>query len=206
MTSQQYRLGKSEQSRNKRAVGKGHLIAENLRKVVQTSPPSITEVELAWMEYELRRLVHFACDLLLVDLTGTLSEISGATIGSGALLYWQQCPRGRSLEALRSLPWVSRRRALGLRNPDHDCASTRDLGLSSPRTVPSSWAPACPASRLEKSSSSSTTGRHMAAFLNLSQICPGWSDGGLGPRITSLGRAAVSRISASWILLLVRGL
>ena len=32
------------------------------------------------MEYELRMRVHFACELLLVDLTGTLSEISGATI------------------------------------------------------------------------------------------------------------------------------
>lgn len=56
------------------------LIAQNFRNVVQANPSSITEVELAWMEYELRRRVHFACELLLSDVTGTLGDLVSGTV------------------------------------------------------------------------------------------------------------------------------
>jgi hypothetical protein len=56
------------------------MIAENFRKAMKASPAAITEVEMAWAEYELRRRVHFACELLLADVTGTLSDLTRATI------------------------------------------------------------------------------------------------------------------------------
>ena len=56
------------------------LIAQNFQHVVTAAPSSLTRVELAWMEYELRRRVHFACELLLADVTGTLGELTGGTV------------------------------------------------------------------------------------------------------------------------------
>jgi hypothetical protein len=62
------------------ALRPADLIAENFRRVVQADPSSISEVELAWMEYELRRRAHFACELVLADLTGTLCDLTSATV------------------------------------------------------------------------------------------------------------------------------
>ena len=60
------------------------LIAQNFQHVVTAAPSSLTLVELAWMEYELRRRVHFACELLLADVTGTLEELTGGTVDAVA--------------------------------------------------------------------------------------------------------------------------
>ena len=62
----------------------GELIAQNFQHVVTAAPSSLTLVELAWMEYELRRRVHFACELLLADVTGTLRELTGGTVDAVA--------------------------------------------------------------------------------------------------------------------------
>jgi hypothetical protein len=54
------------------------VIAENFRNVTQASG-SISDVELAWMEHELRRRAHYACELFLADVTGTLSQMMSGT-------------------------------------------------------------------------------------------------------------------------------
>jgi len=56
------------------------LIALNFRRVVETAPSSVNRAQLAWMEYELRRRTHFACELLLADFTGTLQDLATGTV------------------------------------------------------------------------------------------------------------------------------
>lgn len=67
-----------------RELRSDELIAENFRRIVHSQPASFSQVELAWMEYELRRRVHFACELLFADLTETLAEIGAATVNAVA--------------------------------------------------------------------------------------------------------------------------
>ena len=55
------------------------VIAENFRSVTQSTSGSISGVQLAWMEHELRRRTHYACELLLADVTGTLSQMMSGT-------------------------------------------------------------------------------------------------------------------------------
>lgn len=57
------------------AMTAADLIALNFRRVVEAVPSSVTRAQLAWMEYELRRRTHFACELLLADVTGTLQDL-----------------------------------------------------------------------------------------------------------------------------------
>lgn len=56
------------------------IIANNFCRVIETSPGSITGVEIAWMEHELRRRAHYACELLLADVTGTLGHLMSGTV------------------------------------------------------------------------------------------------------------------------------
>ena len=56
------------------------LIAANFHRVVGADPESVLPVELAWMEYDLRRRVHFACELLLADVAGTLEDLASGTV------------------------------------------------------------------------------------------------------------------------------
>jgi hypothetical protein len=58
------------------------IIANNFRKVLRASPDWISGVELAWMEHELRRRVHYACELFLADVAGTLRDLMSGTIGA----------------------------------------------------------------------------------------------------------------------------
>jgi hypothetical protein len=60
------------------------LIAQNFQSVVTADPASVEPVELAWMEYDLRRRVHFACELLLADVTGTLGDLTAGTVDAVA--------------------------------------------------------------------------------------------------------------------------
>ena len=56
------------------------LIAANYGRVAQMPSDIGTNVELAWAEYELRRRVHFACELFLSDITHTLMDLTAGTI------------------------------------------------------------------------------------------------------------------------------
>jgi len=56
------------------------LIAQNYRSVISSSYASSTDVQLAWAEYELRRRVHFGCELILSDLTATLMDLAAGTV------------------------------------------------------------------------------------------------------------------------------
>ena len=58
------------------------LVARNYRRVVEAAPSSLTPVQLGWMEYELRRRIHFACELLLADLTDTLQNLPSGTVSA----------------------------------------------------------------------------------------------------------------------------
>ena len=60
------------------------LIAQNFHRVVTADPSSVEPVELAWMEYDLRRRVHFACELLLADVTSTLGDLTAGTVDAVA--------------------------------------------------------------------------------------------------------------------------
>ena len=65
------------------------VIRENYRRLVSSLDQPKTEVQSVWLEYELRRRVHFALELLLSSLTDTLIELSGATAGD-ILSAWEQ--------------------------------------------------------------------------------------------------------------------
>ncbi len=60
------------------------IIAQNFQRVVTCDPSSVAPVELAWMEYELRRRVHFACELLLAAVTRTLGSLTAGTVDAVA--------------------------------------------------------------------------------------------------------------------------
>jgi hypothetical protein len=51
-------------------------------RAVRTNPRKASMVEVAWAEYELRRIVHFALELLLSALTDTLMDLTEATVRS----------------------------------------------------------------------------------------------------------------------------
>ena len=65
-------------------LGPDDLITMNFRRVVAIAPASVKPVELAWMEYELRRRIHFACELLLADVSGTLEHLTAGTVDAVA--------------------------------------------------------------------------------------------------------------------------
>src|SRR5262249_26982250 len=56
------------------------LIRVNYREVVDSTTTDLSEVQLVWAEYELRRRVHFALELLLSALTSTLLDLSEGTV------------------------------------------------------------------------------------------------------------------------------
>jgi hypothetical protein len=56
------------------------LITMNYRASVETEGDSLSEVQMAWFEYELRRRVHFALELLLSAVTVTLLDLTQGTI------------------------------------------------------------------------------------------------------------------------------
>lgn len=60
------------------------VVAQNFQCVVTADPSAVGPVELAWMEYDLRRRVHFACELLLADVTGTLGDLTAGTVDAVA--------------------------------------------------------------------------------------------------------------------------
>jgi hypothetical protein len=63
------------------------IIASNFKRVIETPSAFFTDVELAWMEHELRRRIHYACELLLADVTGTLSHLMSGTVHA-IVQYW----------------------------------------------------------------------------------------------------------------------
>jgi hypothetical protein len=66
------------------AMSPSGLVTANFWRVVASDPESLQPVELAWMEYDLRRRVHFACELLLADVTGTLQNLTSGTVDTVA--------------------------------------------------------------------------------------------------------------------------
>jgi len=57
------------------------VIFENFHNVIKGKSSAINEeVDLVWMEYELRRRVHFACELLFSDFTETLADLTSGTV------------------------------------------------------------------------------------------------------------------------------
>ena len=87
------------------------LIRENYRRLVLHVDEPMTEVQSVWLEYELRRRVHFALELLLSSLTDTLIELSGAMVDD-ILPAWEQeintPPALAILIGSGRLPWGSR--------------------------------------------------------------------------------------------------
>jgi hypothetical protein len=53
------------------------LISDNFRRVVGNDGKDSSDVDLAWAEYELRRRVHFGCELFLAAITRTLGAPPG---------------------------------------------------------------------------------------------------------------------------------
>ncbi len=56
------------------------LILDNYRRCVTGEIDSLSDVEVVWFEYELRRRVHFAEELLLKSLTDTLLDLTEGTL------------------------------------------------------------------------------------------------------------------------------
>ncbi len=55
------------------------LIYDNYDYCVTQEATDLSEIELSWFEFELRRRVHFSLELLLKALSHTLDELNGAT-------------------------------------------------------------------------------------------------------------------------------
>jgi len=72
-------------------MGSTALINLNYQKVILTPLENISDVELAWADYELHRRVHFACELLLSALTKTLNDLTQGTIGE-VIAEWAREP------------------------------------------------------------------------------------------------------------------
>jgi hypothetical protein len=62
------------------SMSSAELISKNYKDIVNTTNGVPSEVELAWTEYELRRRVHYALELLLSALTDTLLNHSEDTV------------------------------------------------------------------------------------------------------------------------------
>jgi len=61
------------------SVGASALIRENYGRCINVEPDTLSAVEIAWAEYELRRRVHFALELLLEAFTETLMNLTEGT-------------------------------------------------------------------------------------------------------------------------------
>lgn len=67
---------------NGEGVHPADVIAASFQQVLMTDPATVKPVDLAWMEYELRRRVHFGCELLLADVTDTLQNLTTGSVAS----------------------------------------------------------------------------------------------------------------------------
>ena len=56
------------------------LIRDNFDRCANAKLDDLKEIELNWFEFELRRRVHYALELLLKALSKTLDELNGATV------------------------------------------------------------------------------------------------------------------------------
>ena len=56
------------------------LTQENYRSAIAQATANLSEVDVAWAEYELRRRVHFALELLLSAFTDTLMDLAEGTV------------------------------------------------------------------------------------------------------------------------------
>jgi hypothetical protein len=70
------------------ALGSSKIILDTYRDVVLSGGSSSSRTELAWAEYELRRRVHFALELLLSGFSQTLNELDAASLGQ-VLNEWE---------------------------------------------------------------------------------------------------------------------
>ncbi len=70
------------------AMSSEAILRENYQKVVSDVSSPLREVDYAWAEYELRRRVHFAMELLLGALTHTLISLTEGTIEQ-VLAEWE---------------------------------------------------------------------------------------------------------------------
>lgn len=71
----------------KEALRPTDIIASNFRNAVDGNPLTLSDAQLAWAEYELRRRVHFGCELLFSDLSATIGDLSTATV-DGVVARW----------------------------------------------------------------------------------------------------------------------
>jgi hypothetical protein len=62
------------------SVGASSLIRENYGRCINAELETLFAVEIAWAEYELRRRVHFALELLLEAFTETLMNLTEGTV------------------------------------------------------------------------------------------------------------------------------
>lgn len=76
----------------------GELIFENFRDAVTNDQAHLSDTQLVWMEYELRRRVHFSLELLLSALTDSLMDLTEATVQQ-ILDAWSSSERLPSLLA-----------------------------------------------------------------------------------------------------------
>ena len=95
------------------ALAAADIIASNFGQVVAAAPASVTEVQLIWMEYELRRRVHFACELLLADVTETLQDLTAGTPSAIAERWLSVDGISPAVSEVLGVDEISRERTLG---------------------------------------------------------------------------------------------
>ena len=62
------------------SLSSADLLWKNYRQTITSRDSDISDVQLAWFEYELRRRIHFAHELILSALTTTLMDLTEATV------------------------------------------------------------------------------------------------------------------------------
>ena len=107
------------------------LITKAYKDVVNTG--SKRDVESAWAEYELRRRVHFALELMLNALTDTLIECKEATLDD-ILIDWSKAESEYSLPTLLSSLFSVQQSVFGSLIEDIETATRTDTWLN--RSVP----------------------------------------------------------------------
>lgn len=120
-----------------RAMSSSQLISRAYREAAEGR--SSGEVGVAWAEYELRRRVHFAIELLLSALTETLMDLAEGTVDDVLEAWWSEDPLPRLLAEVVSVEQP----VLQAKIMDIEVALAEDAWLK--RSVPTIQAKGLPA-------------------------------------------------------------
>ncbi|MBJ6799755.1 hypothetical protein [Geomonas propionica] len=102
------------------AMNSDEVLRQNYRRTVAGPGGTLAPVELGWGEYELRRRVHFALEMLLAAFTRTLNDLDGGTVDDVLAVWetrWQIAPLLGALVPFSGNPFAERLAEVDARVP-----------------------------------------------------------------------------------------